>query len=97
MVGVHWPASFVGSLCALCVLCGETFSAEVKKITYDEHVLPIFKEHCAACHNQDKARGGLNLTSYAKMREGASSGEVYRVSNVRLREADCPGAVRPLR
>jgi mono/diheme cytochrome c family protein len=46
------------------------------KITYDDHVRQIFKDHCFACHAQDRAKGGLVLDSYAKAMEGGSSGEV---------------------
>lgn len=46
------------------------------KITYDEHVRPIFREHCFACHSADKQESGLALDSYAKTMAGGSSGEV---------------------
>ena len=46
------------------------------KITYDEHVRPIFREHCFSCHAQDRTKGGLVLDTYAKTMEGGSSGEV---------------------
>lgn len=48
----------------------------VKKITYDEHVTPIFREKCFGCHNADKNAGGLNLTTYAATMQGGGSGEV---------------------
>jgi WD40 repeat protein len=46
------------------------------KVTYDDHVRPILRDHCFACHAQDRAKGGLVLDSYAKTMEGGSSGEV---------------------
>src|SRR5438270_6460253 len=52
--------------------------AEVKKITYDEHVLPIFRDKCIACHDPDKAKGGLTLNNYTKVMAGGSSGEVVK-------------------
>jgi Planctomycete cytochrome C/WD domain, G-beta repeat len=48
------------------------------KITYDEHVQPIFREHCFACHNQDKARGGLVLHTYTGAMAGGASGAVLK-------------------
>ena len=48
------------------------------KITYDEHVQPIFREHCFACHNQDKARGGLLLHTYPGAMAGGASGAVLK-------------------
>src|SRR5947199_5604601 len=46
------------------------------KITYDEHVRPILREHCFSCHSADKQESGLSLDSYAKVMAGGSSGEV---------------------
>src|SRR3954468_3000354 len=46
------------------------------KITYDEHVRPIFREHCFSCHSADKQESGLALDSYQKALAGGSSGEV---------------------
>lgn len=46
------------------------------KITYDEHVRPILREHCFSCHNQDAAKSGLALDSYPRAMEGGSSGEI---------------------
>ena len=48
------------------------------KITYDEHVQPIFREHCFACHNSDKARGGLVLHTYTGAMAGGASGAVLK-------------------
>jgi len=44
--------------------------------TYEEHVLPIFREKCGGCHNPDKKQGGLDLTSFGQALAGGSSGEV---------------------
>jgi hypothetical protein len=44
--------------------------------TFEEHVLPIFREKCCNCHNPDKKKGGLDLTSHGQSLAGGSSGEV---------------------
>src|SRR5262249_45270209 len=51
-------------------------AAEPKKAktTYDEHVLPILRDKCIGCHNQDKKRGGLGLSNYTAPMQGGSSG-----------------------
>ncbi|MEX0825126.1 MAG: c-type cytochrome domain-containing protein [Pirellulaceae bacterium] len=49
---------------------------EVEKVTYEEHVKPIFREHCLTCHDQGDAKGGLVLSSYAGLMEGGGSGEI---------------------
>lgn len=48
----------------------------VEKITYEDHVRPILREHCFTCHNQGDAKGGLNLESFGATLEGGASGEV---------------------
>jgi WD40 repeat protein len=72
------------ALVGLCLAGGLPLAAQearpagaaVAKITYDEHVRPIFREHCFACHSADKQESGLALDSYAKTMAGGSSGEV---------------------
>lgn len=51
------------------------------KVTYEEHVRPIFREHCFSCHNQDKAKSDLVIDSYAAMMRGGASGEVIEPGN----------------
>src|SRR5262249_55187202 len=43
-----------------------------------EHVLPILKDKCFACHNQDKAKGGLRLHTFTNLMEGSSSGPIIK-------------------
>ncbi|MEM9645016.1 MAG: c-type cytochrome domain-containing protein, partial [Planctomycetota bacterium] len=49
---------------------------ETKKITFEDHIKPIFRQHCLSCHNQGEKRGGIALDSYQAMLEGGGSGEV---------------------
>lgn len=68
------------SLC-LCVSVVQSLVAQAKKpdrITYDDHVLPILKDKCASCHNQDKKKGGLVLNNYTALMQGGSSGECVK-------------------
>ncbi|HTN75272.1 MAG TPA: c-type cytochrome domain-containing protein, partial [Pirellulaceae bacterium] len=57
-------------------------AADQPKITYDDHVRPILREHCLTCHNPDMAKGGLVLDSYAKTMAGGSGGEVVLAGDV---------------
>jgi hypothetical protein len=62
-------------------LGGSSASAQPKKparITFDEHILPIMKDRCASCHNQDKKRGGLIVNNYTAMMTGGSSGAAVK-------------------
>lgn len=44
-------------------------------MTYQEHVRPIFQEHCFACHSQDDKTSDLALDSYAAALAGGAGGE----------------------
>ncbi len=45
-------------------------------VTYQDHVLPIFNTHCLACHNADKKKGDLDLSSYSASMAGGGSGDL---------------------
>src|SRR5262245_35277674 len=51
------------------------------RVTFDDHVLPILKDKCVSCHNQDKKRGGLVLNNYTRLMEGGSSGASVKVGD----------------
>ena len=46
---------------------------------YQDHVLPILKKHCNGCHNADKKKAGLDLSSYDAAQLGSSGGEVIKI------------------
>lgn len=56
--------------------------AQEKKITYEDHVKPIFRQHCVSCHNQNKKEGDLDLTNYFSLMEGGGSGAVIEPGEV---------------
>lgn len=65
----------------LCLIGKFGFAEEAKstdeaKVTYDDHVKPIFRQHCASCHHQGDKKGGLALDSFTSLIEGGGSGEV---------------------
>lgn len=47
-----------------------------EKVTYQEHVLPIFENSCNKCHNPDKKKGDLDLSSFQALMRGGGSGLV---------------------
>jgi len=47
-----------------------------QKITYQEHVVGVFRNRCGTCHNPDKQKGGLNLDNYGAAMRGGGSGKV---------------------
>lgn len=47
-----------------------------ESITYRTHIRRIFRDSCVNCHNASRSRAGLDLSSYAGVLKGSSSGEV---------------------
>ena len=43
---------------------------------YDEHVFLIFEQACLNCHNPDKTKGGLDLSSFSATLKGSSGGKI---------------------
>ena len=69
----------------LILLIGGISSAQEKKeekITYEDHVKPIFRAHCFSCHNQNKKEGDLDLSNYTSLMQGGGSGAVIEPGQV---------------
>lgn len=62
--------------CFLAVAVAAPLVRAQEKITYDEHVLPIFQQACLNCHNPDKTKGGLDLSSFPATMKGSSGGKI---------------------
>ena len=41
---------------------------------YEDLIHPVLEEKCIACHNQNRASGGLNMSSIENMIKGGNSG-----------------------
>ena len=50
--------------------------ASSEKPNFQDDIVPVFEQSCNSCHNPDRARGGLDLTSINAILAGGSSGEV---------------------
>lgn len=48
------------------------------KTTYDDHVLPILRNSCLKCHNPDKARADLDLSTFKAALAGSGSGPIVK-------------------
>src|SRR5882724_13068042 len=57
-------------------------SGAQEKVTYQDNVLPIIDNNCAKCHNSDKKKGDLDLTSYNGALKGGGSGMVLVSGNL---------------
>ena len=49
-----------------------------KKVTYVDDVRPLLQRYCGNCHNTDRKRADLDVTSYNTLMAGSSSGEVVQ-------------------
>ncbi len=63
------------------VLAAATFTAQAQKVTYDDQVLPILRNTCLKCHNPDKAKGDLDLSTFSGAMKGGSSGVIVLGGN----------------
>jgi WD40 repeat protein len=50
-------------------------SAADDKVTYQDHILPLFRNSCLNCHNPDKKKAGLDLSTYAGAMAGGGTGK----------------------
>ncbi len=48
----------------------------VQQVNFEEHIKPIFRQHCLKCHGDDQQEADLNLQGYGSVLRGGSSGKV---------------------
>jgi WD40 repeat protein len=67
----------------LCLLASLSVSSAVaqEKITYQDNVLPLIEANCSKCHNPDKKKADLDLTSFQGALKGSGSGPIVLSSN----------------
>ncbi len=71
-----------GVLIVVAALLGRANADPEAKITYDDHVKPVLREHCFTCHNMANAKSDLTLDSYAGIIKGGAGGEVVLAGDV---------------
>ena len=60
----------------VAVSCSASKSA-AKPLTYTENVKPIIDANCAStCHNAGRPAAGIDLTTYAKVKEQSTTGKL---------------------
>ncbi len=62
--------------CSLALEGSAEEKKEAVKITFDEHVAPILRAKCGACHNTSKKSGDLDMSNYTNLMQGGGSGDV---------------------
>src|SRR5437588_8428772 len=67
-------------IAVLLLMCGPSAAlaadATAPKVTYQDNVLPIFRNICLNCHNPDKKKGGLDLSTFQAALAGSDGGPV---------------------
>ncbi len=63
----------VATFLILAPLCATTLCADQSR-NFEDHILPLLREHCANCHRPGKTRGGLDVTTMEKLEKGGSAG-----------------------
>lgn len=64
------------------VLAGVASAADdAEKLTFDDHVLAVFRQRCGSCHNPEKKAGGLDVTTYGGLMAGGGSGAVFEAGD----------------
>ena len=59
----------------LALLLAPLLSA-AEKPTYEDHIYPILEQSCLNCHNPDKKKGDLDLSSFPALLNGSSGGKI---------------------
>lgn len=53
-----------------------------EKVTFQDHIVSIFRTKCGKCHSAGEAKGGLVLDNYAAAMAGGASGTVVEPGNL---------------
>ena len=60
---------------AVCMLPVSLYAKEVRPLTYERDIRPIFRAHCFDCHGAtDKLEGGLDLRLVRFLKKGGETG-----------------------
>ncbi len=57
-------------------------TVDLANVSFQNHVLPIFEQHCTECHGGDEPKEGLRLTSHAEVMAGSMNGSVIEPGDV---------------
>lgn len=65
------------SIWTLLITAGVAYAEPPAKspATFENDVRPILRKHCVACHNEERPRGDLDLTSFQGVMNGGVSGK----------------------
>lgn len=53
-----------------------------ESVLFDAAIKPIFKQKCEVCHNDQKTKGQLNMSTVAKLIKGGKNGPIWKAGDV---------------
>lgn len=62
----------------LCLWSGMAQSATAQAPNFEDDVKPILRTHCSSCHNEDDKEADVDLSTFASVLRGGSSGEIVK-------------------
>ncbi len=71
----------LASLTCLTLLSAPAFAQDGEKITYEDQIRPLLENKCFSCHNPDKKKGDLDLTSMGALMTGGGGGAIVDAGN----------------
>jgi hypothetical protein len=81
---IHRTPSATAAPLLLLLTLGAAVSTPARaadRITYDDHIKPLFRDACLSCHNPDKKKGDLDLSTYQALMVGSSTGSVVEAGS----------------
>jgi hypothetical protein len=72
----HSHTKLLQSILAAITLMAATSLHAQDKVTYDDHLAPIFRQRCGSCHNPTAKKADLDVTNYLALMQGGASGAV---------------------
>ena len=76
------PKTTLSLTCAAFAAVSLHAQDAAEKITYQDHIRPLLENKCFSCHNPDKKKGDLDLTSFGALMNGGGGGSVVDPGNV---------------
>lgn len=74
--------ALIASACSVGAASAQEAKPAAPKITYTDHILPLFRAKCGTCHGADMAKGGLVLDTYGATMNGGASGAVVEGGDI---------------
>lgn len=79
-ISMNSKVTFIFGACAVVLLLASR-APGADKITYDDQLMPLLRNECVSCHNPDKKKAGLDVSSYQALLAGGDGGPVVNVGD----------------